>query len=233
MKLLISDVARIFGVSENTVARWVRQENLPVHVINSQYRFDRAELIEWAATNHIPLKSDVFHRPSSRAVHGALSKAMERGGVAANIVADQPSEIFRKGLADAADWKGASLDEVVELMEARQRQGGVFVGDGIAVPHPRLPVVIPGGESLLRTCYLAQPWDVPTPDGVPVDTLFLLLAPTVHAHLQLLARLTSILFDEEFRRLLKRRPDKTRLLAAVRAFESVFEEREQASGAKA
>ncbi|RMF43876.1 MAG: PTS fructose transporter subunit IIA, partial [Planctomycetota bacterium] len=83
----------------------------------------------------------------------------------------------------------------------------------------------------LRTCYLAQPWDVGAPDGIPVEILFILLAPTVHVHLQLLARLASILVDPDFRRLIKSRPDRTRLLAAVRALESGMQESEPAGGA--
>ncbi|RMF43756.1 MAG: helix-turn-helix domain-containing protein [Planctomycetota bacterium] len=232
MKLMIADVARAFGVTENTIGQWVRQRNLPVHEMNSQYRFDRAELIEWAATNQIPLKFDIFGSGNGgRSGRVSLARAIERGGVATNVTGDSPAEIFRHALEGMVGWTDPQFEEVVELIAARQCMGGTSVGDGIAIPHPRMPVVVPDGEPLLRTCYLAQPWDVGAPDGIPVEVLFILLTPTVHVHLQLLARLASILVDPDFRRLIKSRPDQTRLLAAVRALESGMQESEPAGGA--
>ena len=48
MQLGVRDVAGLFNVSEKTVYRWVKQRKLPVYRVNEQYRFSRAELLEWA-----------------------------------------------------------------------------------------------------------------------------------------------------------------------------------------
>ena len=55
MQLTLPQVAKLFSVSEQTITRWVQQENLPAHEVNAKYRFDRVELLEWAAINHRPL----------------------------------------------------------------------------------------------------------------------------------------------------------------------------------
>ena len=42
MQLTLRQVAEMFSVSENTVTRWVKEDNLPAHDVKSQYRFDLA-----------------------------------------------------------------------------------------------------------------------------------------------------------------------------------------------
>ena len=79
---------------------------------------------------------------------------------------------------------------------------GLGIGGGIAIPHPRYPVVLPGHLSLVRACYLEYPLDYHAADGKLVNTLFLMVCPTVHEHLQLLARLACVLRSAEFRNLL-------------------------------
>src|SRR4051794_38197335 len=53
MKLTLRDVARVFGVHENTVRRWMQLDGLPVQTVNSQYRFNSVELLEWASVRKI------------------------------------------------------------------------------------------------------------------------------------------------------------------------------------
>jgi hypothetical protein len=51
-----------------------------------------------------------------------------------------------------------------------------------------------------------------------------MICPTVHEHLQLLARLACVLKLDNFLKLLESRPDKTRLVSAIRAEEANFAE---------
>ena len=44
MQLNVRDAAELLFVSEKTIYRWVKQNELPAYKINGQYRFSRAEL---------------------------------------------------------------------------------------------------------------------------------------------------------------------------------------------
>lgn len=223
MQLTLRQVARLFSVSENTVTRWVKEENLPAHDVKSQYRFDRAELLEWAATNQRSFSPTVFQEVNGDHVEGlSLADALQRGGVALHVQGDDRYEVFRAAIADLPVPDSFDRDNLLDLLIAREKSGGTAIGNGIAIPHPRYPVVLPGGESVIRVCYLEQPLDYQAADGKPVDTLFLMICPTVHEHLQLLARLACVLKSDDFRKLLRSRPDKTRLISAVRAEEESF-----------
>ena len=188
MQLTLREVAELFDVSENTVTRWVKEDNLPAHDVKSQYRFDRSELLEWAATTQRSFSPTIFQEINGDHVAElSLADAVERGGVALRVDGDDRYEVFRAALVDLP--VPASFDRVrlLDLLMAREKSGGTAIGNGIAIPHPRYPVVLPGGESVVRACYLAQPLDYHAGDGKLVDILFLMICPTVHEHLQLLA----------------------------------------------
>lgn len=225
MQLTLRQVAELFAVSENTVTRWVKEDNLPAHNVRSQYRFDRAELLEWAATNQRTFSPAIFREINGDHVADtSLADALQRGGVALRVGGDDRYEVFRGAIRDLPVPASFDRDNLLDLLVAREKSGGTAIGNGIAIPHPRYPVVLPGGESVVRVCYLELPLDYHASDGKPVDTLFLMICPTVHEHLQLLARLACVVKSENFLKLLQQHPDKTRLVSAVRAEEAAFAE---------
>lgn len=223
MQLTLRQVAQLFNVSENTVTQWVRSENLPVHDIKSQYQFDRAELLAWANTTQRSISPAILQETHDGDVTVvSLAEAMQRGGVALRVGGYDRYEVFRTAIADLPVPTSFDRDNLLDLLVARERSGGTAIGNGIAIPHPRYPVVLPGVESVVRVCYLEQSLDYHAGDGKLVDTLFLMICPTVHEHLQLLARLAYVLKSDDFRKLLRSHPDSTRLVSAVRGEEERF-----------
>lgn len=230
MQLTLRQVAELFSVSENTITRWVREGNLPAHDVKSQYRFDRAELLEWAVTHNHSFSPGIFQEINGDHVAGiSLADALERGGVAMRVGGEDRYEVFRTAINELPVPDSFDRGCLLDLMMAREKAGGTAIGDGIAVPHPRYPVVLPDGEAVVRACYLERPLDYRATDGRLVDTLFLMICPTVHSHLQLLSRLASVLRSEDFRQLVYSKPDRTRLVSAVRAEELSFSESSEMS----
>jgi len=223
MQLNLSQVAKLFSVSENTITLWVGQRNLPAHEVNSQYRFDRAALLEWAATNDERFSPGIFQEINGDHVAEiSLADSLERGGVASRVDGNNRYEIFREAINHLPVPESFDRDALLELLMAREKSGGTAIGGGIAIPHPRYPFLLPGSGSLVRACYLGEPLDYHAADGKPVDTLFLMISPTAHEHLQLLARLACILQSTDFRNSLASRPDQVRLVSAIRAAEAEF-----------
>ncbi|MFV2090707.1 MAG: PTS sugar transporter subunit IIA, partial [Pseudomonadales bacterium] len=76
-----------------------------------------------------------------------------------------------------------------ELMN-RERLGSTGLGDGVAIPHCRIPCRQIHGACLT----LANPVDYEAIDGIPVDLVFVLLVPPEEnaAHLELLAELAKL-----------------------------------------
>ncbi|MFV2065576.1 MAG: PTS sugar transporter subunit IIA [Pirellulales bacterium] len=217
MQLTAPDVARLFGVSESTVARWVEDENLPAREVNAQYRFDRAELLEWATVRRKRFSPSIFQEVNGdRVAELHLADAMEAGGITSDVKGSSKQDVYRMVLDGLTLPEQVDGDSLVAMLLARERSGSTAVGNGIAVPHPRYPMVLGVSRPLVRLCYLEEPLDFSGSDGKLVDTLFVMICPTVHDHLQLLARLASLLTSDSFRALLARRAGQEEILRAVR-----------------
>lgn len=93
----------------------------------------------------------------------------------------------------AALWRLADRD-VFDALLQRERLGSTGIGNGIAIPHGKLPAVQRPVGLFAR---LEKPIDFESVDGEPVDLIFLLLAPEEAGadHLKALARVARVLRD--------------------------------------
>lgn len=89
------------------------------------------------------------------------------------------------------------IDEraIFDVLMERERLGTTGVGNGIAIPHGKLPNI-----QRLRGLFarLEKPIDFQSIDDQPVDLIFLLLAPETAGadHLKALARVSRLLRDK-------------------------------------
>lgn len=215
MQLTLRQVAELFNVSENTVTRWLQEENLPVHKVKAQYRFDRAELLEWAAVTQRVISPEIYAMDNGDMVQQvSLADAVRQGGVATSVPGVNRKEVLEQIINSLPIDGSVDRETLLELVLAREDVGSTEVGKGIAVPHPRYPMIIPGCAALVRICYLDHPLP-PNGSGAPIDVMFLSICPTVHIHLQMLAKITNMLSSVDFLRLLAARADAETLIKAI------------------
>ena len=94
----------------------------------------------------------------------------------------------------AAELTGLHERSIFDVLLERERLGSTGVGNGIAIPHGKLP----GLDRLYGLFARAdQPIDFDSIDEQPVDLIFLLLAPEGAGadHLKALARVSRLLRD--------------------------------------
>lgn len=220
MVLKVSDAARILAVSEQQIYRWIRERSIPFTRVSEQYRFNRHELLEWATRRHMAVS--VAGIALVDAVAGvALADAIERGGVYVDVMGDEREAVLsaiveRIRLPDSVD-RGL----VLEMLLARDVLE--WVGDGVAVPQVRCPLVLGGASPSASLWYLAAPMAVGPGDAHPVSAIFLLVTPTVRSHVNLVAMLGGALRDEGFRSAVKRRAVSTDIVTQARRVEASLE----------
>ena len=99
----------------------------------------------------------------------------------------------------AAHHPEISKDRLVEVLLEREKLGSTAIGEGIAIPHGKLPKL--GG--VVAAFGRSRPGvDFQSLDGGPTQLFFLLVAPedASGAHLKALARVSRLLRDKEFRK---------------------------------
>ncbi|MBX3553771.1 MAG: PTS IIA-like nitrogen regulatory protein PtsN [Pseudolabrys sp.] len=96
--------------------------------------------------------------------------------------------------ARAAALCGQSESSIFEILQQREKLGSTAVGNGVAIPHGKLPKL---GRLFGLFARLEKPIDFEALDGQPVDLVFLLLAPEGAGadHLKALARVARLLRD--------------------------------------
>ncbi|HTF33315.1 MAG TPA: PTS sugar transporter subunit IIA [Myxococcota bacterium] len=220
MDLSVRDVARLLNVSEETVYRWVRRGSLPSHRVHDQYRFNRVELQEWAALHKHRVSPDLFGSSGNAEECPSLRDAIERGGIFYGV----PGERREKVLEAVCELPGipskVNRRLLYQLLVAREALASTAVGQGIAIPHPRDPVVVRMDTPAVLLCFLSEPIDFQAMDGQAVRVLFTLLTPSVRVHLQLLARLAFALHDETLQELLRAAAPKEAILERISALEN-------------
>ena len=92
--------------------------------------------------------------------------------------------------------------DIFESLIAREKLGSTGFGNGIAIPHCRLPGCNAPISALLR---LDAAVDFDAIDGAPVDLLFVLLVPeaATDEHLELLRQIASMLDRSDVRERLR------------------------------
>ena len=82
MNLSVRDAAGLLKVSEKTIYRWIQQQVVPAYRVQEQYRFNRAELLEWATSRRLNVSSEIFFEPEAEGLPiPTLVAALEAGGV--------------------------------------------------------------------------------------------------------------------------------------------------------
>ena len=89
-------------------------------------------------------------------------------------------------------------DDVLQVLQERERLGSTGIGDGVAIPHGKLKGM---PELMLAFGRSVSGVDFESMDGQPAHLFFLLLAPeeSVGVHLKALARISKLLKDVEVR----------------------------------
>ncbi len=81
---------------------------------------------------------------------------------------------------------------LLRVLVAREEFSSTGIGEGIAIPHVRNPVVLHISKPMVTLFFLEHPIDFGAIDGQPVFALFMLISPTVRAHLHLISRLAYL-----------------------------------------
>jgi PTS system nitrogen regulatory IIA component len=116
--------------------------------------------------------------------------------------------------ARAAQLTGQAERAIFDILMQREKLGSTGVGNGIAIPHGKLPNL---GKLFGLFARLDRPIEFETLDGQPVDLIFLLLAPETAGadHLKALARVARLLRDPDVARKLRESRDAEAIYAVL------------------
>lgn len=225
MKLTVHDAARLLDVSDDQIHRWIASGELPAHEMNEQWRLNRAELLEWATGRGMIVSPHLFAEDEETAALPTITDALARGGVRHGVPGRNKEETLRTVVANLPLPADVDREFLLAILLSREALGSTGIGDGIAIPHVRNPIVLHVPAPLISVSFLEEPVEFGAIDGQPVHALFTLVTPTVRTHLHLLSRLAFLLRDARFRDAVRAEADRDALLAIAGHVESEVDAR--------
>lgn len=220
MQITVRQAATYLGVDEATLRRWIRDRGLPVHRVNERLHLNAIEVWEWAVEHGIPASRGLLEEAQrSPEQVPPLSALLEAGGVHLDVAGDDKSAVLAEIVRRLPLSPEVDREFLLTVLDAREAMGSTGIGDGIAIPHVRNPILLHVDHPFVSLCLLRRPVEFGAIDGKPVHALFLVVGPSVPMHLRILAQLGFVLRDAALRELLARQAPPAEIIERIRFLE--------------
>ncbi|OGX50801.1 MAG: hypothetical protein A2267_02025, partial [Omnitrophica WOR_2 bacterium RIFOXYA12_FULL_38_10] len=198
---------------------------------NEQYRFNYIELLDWALTNKITLTSNILaFGEVSDCGDNVVYQALRNGNIHYDVPGDNKEQVL-KNVVDLLELPpNLNRESLFDLLQAREEIMSTAIGNGIAIPHVRNPVVLHIEQPSITLCFLKNPIDFKAIDKNPVFVLFTLLSPSVKTHLLILSRLAFCLQNEKLQEYLQMKATPEQIFAEIILLESQLATAKKESG---
>jgi PTS system nitrogen regulatory IIA component len=221
MRLTIKDLTELLNVSEKSIRRWIKQGTIPAYRIQGQYRFNKSEILEWSTSRKINVTANIFAEPEGVPVIG-IADALAAGGIFYRINGSDKESALKAVVENIRLPDDADRSLLLQFLLAREAVASTGIGDGIAIPHVRNPLVLNVHQPIITLCFLEKAIEFLSLDGQPVFCLFTIVAPTVRSHLYLLSRLAFALRNPAFKNAIKNQSSRDEIIELARQVESSF-----------
>jgi PTS system nitrogen regulatory IIA component len=195
--MTLAELAQHIGMDARELKRLADRGVLPGQLIGGQWRFNRAQMLDW-------LQREMHNLPERHVQN--LDRAMSQShdeavincflateAVEMNLPARSRPSVLRE-LVSLAERTGMVYDreEIVDELEQRESLGPTAVPGGVAFPHPRKPLPYATAEPIV--CLARVPAGIPfgAPDGRLTDLFALICCHDDRQHLLALARLAQL-----------------------------------------
>jgi PTS system nitrogen regulatory IIA component len=153
----------------------------------------------------------------------SLIQLIERGGLFPDISGASPLEVLTHLIQLIPLPVMINRQDLLKAVLEREALMPTGIGHGIALPHPRNPLITDPQDQFLVIGFLQQPVDWKALDSKPVHTLLLMVSASAKLHLHSLSRINFFCQQESFRDLLQSRSSQQRIIDVIRETESTWE----------
>jgi nitrogen PTS system EIIA component len=190
MQLKVKDLTDLLNINEKVLYTWIREKKLPAYKINHQYYFNAAEVKEWTLKNNIPVSSKLLDTAPGSPLN--LPLLIKRGGIFFDIEGKTSIEAIKNAVNIIPIPPEVSKDIVTFSLLEREEMMPTAIGKGIAIPHPRNPIIADVENESVTLCLLKKPVDFNAVDKEPVNAMFIILSANSKRHLQILAGISYL-----------------------------------------
>jgi len=223
--LKLKEVSQLLDIPEKTILAWVHQRKLRAYKIYNQYRFNRDELNEWILKGKIQVSAEALQRVQSQ-VPVSLTRLVTKGGIYYNIEGASVKDVLTNAVAAIPAAEGIDRDMIVTALLEREEMMTTGLGEGLALPHPRNPIVSDVMHESVSICFLKEPVDFNAIDGKPVHTLVMILSANPRRHLDILSKVSYLCRKWEFIKMVNDRADADDIIDCIQRSEHAMKKKD-------
>ncbi|MDR2184715.1 MAG: PTS sugar transporter subunit IIA [Treponema sp.] len=149
----------------------------------------------------------------------ALSDLIRKGGVLYDIPGINPEEVLTNMTRVLQVPPGFDREALLAAVLEREALMPTSIGHGIALPHPRNPIIGDNEEQFVTIGFLKWSVDWKTLDKKPVHSLMLIVSASAKLHLDTLSRINFFCQQPSFRQLLKDRSSLKSIIGTIQEAE--------------
>lgn len=193
--LTTKEVAEYIKLNEKTVLKLAQYGELPAVKMGNKWRFHLSSIDQYLQKQLMEssdedldtvIKTQDRPLPLSRLVETNLIETQMKAGTKKQVLS-QLAKIAHSG------WITPSYESLFVALEEREKMLSTALGQGIAVPHPRVPHQSLFQEPHIIIARTNVPIKFDAPDGKDVSLFFLPCAPSEYVHVRLMAKIAKLL----------------------------------------
>jgi len=151
-----------------------------------------------------------------------LSCLIERGGVHHNLTGKNPQKIIECLIGRLSAFPGFDTAALLKAAIEREALMSTGIGKGIALPHPRTPLLGESDMPFFALGFIPEPVEWNTPDGSKVHSVFLIVSSSAKQHLSTLSKINFLCQQEKFYSLIKAQASKEEIIRAILEAEAAW-----------
>ncbi|NCS88766.1 MAG: hypothetical protein AUK34_08315 [Ignavibacteria bacterium CG2_30_36_16] len=197
MDLTIKDISNLLLMKEKDILNLIKKKEVPFQTINDKLLFNKQRMVEWALSRNLPINISGDKKMSEYHVD-TLNTILDQNSFFYDCRLSENSYIEQMVNLIELE-KNVDKGIIVQLLKNREELMSTAIGNGISLPHPRIPLMVGRYKPIINFFFTEKPLELKSLDGKPVHTFILLISQTIKQHLSLLAHLSFLLSKETFR----------------------------------
>ncbi len=219
MDLSVKELSAFLMIPEKEIMKMVKSKLLPFHKAHDKILFNKQQAIEWALINNHPINLSTGTLFREYVVDSILPMV---DASSFHYACPFTETDYIGQMVERVDFKQpVDRDVVIQLLKSREQLMSTAIGNGIALPHPRIPLVLGQDKPIIQFFFPERFLALNSIDGQPVHTLILIISQTIRQHLSLLAHLSYLLSKSEFQEALRERYAFDAIAGIIERLESV------------
>ena len=202
---------------EKEVQHLIKKKEIPFQFLHDKVVFNKQQIIEWALGRNLPINVSGHQKLSEYHIE-TVSTLLGKESFHYKCELNE-STYIEQMVANINFEKNVDREIIIQLLKSRESMMSTAIGNGISLPHPRVPLMVGKDKPLINFFFANKPLDLKSIDDKPVHTLILLISQTIKQHLSLIAHLSFLLSKETFRFALENRLECKEILDIIKKIE--------------